>query len=603
MPGNCQQLESLNSLSSKFSDLKVLAEGGSGVVFSGIDKSLSESSISEKKTQHVALKRLSLIGKGHCRVALRELRLLNRFNHENVVKTHKITDSNGSIIEDASLENYKDLDSVYVVEELLDTDLHKVIERNGKLDLDTSKLFLYQLLRGLKYIHSANVIHRDIKPGNLFVNADDLSLKIGDYGLARVFDKKYEHKGYLTAVVSTIYYRAPEVMLNYGDYSYPIDIWSCGAVFAEMILGKVLFSGENELDQLHVISSTFGLSTENMFTEVSSFPEYLFEDFPPEAVDLLSRMLCINPEKRITTEEALQHPFFADFHDPDDEPICDNPFQIEHEIDNLPSRVLKRRILRYSCALHLDKSFNSSEENLFKDFDETFSCHCYSEPVTRRNSKNTKGHLNVTKFNSHGEETWSSQTNSSIDSPPPVHSYSKCEELQQKNTCTDNEDFLPSLKDAMGHTEVLIDEPFKDPGVCERKYHGEFSTPIKSNAFLSTETSDTSYFSDFSPVIDMTEAKFPTMNRRGSNLNENDTHGDDNNNEAPFLGDRGRSRAIDDKNCSAFEISRVLNCEIIRSLTERQYATRCLLEPMVRDRFTDKNSHHFTYWGSLKLGI
>jgi len=282
MPGNCEQFNSLSCLSSKFSDLKVIAGGGSGIVLSGVDKSLSEGSVSDKDGSPVALKRLSLVGKGHCRVALRELRLLKRFNHENVVKTYKITDSNGSIIDDPSQEDFKDLDSVYAVEELLDTDLHKIIERNGKLSLDTTKLFLYQLLRGLKYIHSANVIHRDIKPGNLFVNAEDLTLKIGDYGLARVFDKRYEHKGYLTAIVSTRYYRAPEVMKNLGDYCYPIDMWSCGCVFAEMLLGKILFSGENDLDQLNVICSAYGITTENMYTKENLFPGHLFKDFPPE---------------------------------------------------------------------------------------------------------------------------------------------------------------------------------------------------------------------------------------------------------------------------------------------------------------------------------
>ena len=289
MPLECEKLCSLNSLSSKFSDLKVIAGGGSGVVLSGVDKSLSCGSISEKENSVVALKRLSLVGKGHCRVALRELRLLKRFKHENLVNTLKITDSSGTTIEDpSSSENFKDLDAVYVVEELLDTDLHKLIESNGKLPLETCKLFLYQLLRGLKYIHSANVIHRDIKPGNLFIKVDDLTLKIGDYGLARVFDDRYDHKGYLTAVVSTRYYRAPEVMLNLGDYSFPVDMWSAGCVFGEMLLGKTMFSGDNDLDQINVICSAFGLKIESFDTREPSFPEHMFDGLPPEGKHLIS---------------------------------------------------------------------------------------------------------------------------------------------------------------------------------------------------------------------------------------------------------------------------------------------------------------------------
>jgi len=641
MPGNCEQFNTLSSLSSKFSDLKVIAGGGSGVVLSGFDKSLSESSLPDKDGSQVALKRLSLVGKGHCRVALRELRLLNRFVHENVVKTYKITDSNGSTIDDPTLENFKDLDSVYVVEELLDTDLHKVIERNGKLSLDTTKLFLYQLLRGLKYIHSANVIHRDIKPGNLFVNLDDLTLKIGDYGLARVFDNRYEHKGYLTAVVSTRYYRAPEVMKNLGDYSYPIDMWSCGCVFAEMLSGKILFSGENDLDQLNVICSAYGVTPDNLLTETSSFPEHLFVGLPPEAIDLLSRMLCLDPDERITITEALQHPFLSELHDPIDEPICEYPFQIEHEIDNLPVKILKRKILRNSCVSSYEKkSYHSSEENLFKDFDETFSCYCPTESVSRRNSKNTRNHLSVvTKFNSHGEEMWSSNTNSSVESP--THDYKRYQEDLPKIT-SESEVFLPSLQDAMSSCQVLIDEPFRDPGVCSRMYHEDDSAPVKSNQFLSADTSnDFSYFSDLSPVIDLSEPCY-NLNEKKKDLNNN--NGSNNtkvskNNKmetAPFLGDHGRSSAISIEskkspslkkvrettvknghtstfteikfesstptNCKSIDELRDLNSEILRTLNERHTASKCNFQAMITDRLSN-SSKHFSHWDSLKLWI
>ena len=279
------KLSTLGTLSDKFSDLKVIAGGGGGVVLSGVEKSCSSCDangmIVEGENTPVALKRLSLVGKGHCRVALRELRLLKRFKHENLVRTLKITDANGSIIEDPSMENFKDLDSVYVVEELLDTDLHK-IQANNRLPLDMTKLFLYQLLRGVKYIHSANVIHRDIKPGNLFLNIEDLTLKIGDYGLARVFDNLYDHGGYLTALVSTRYYRAPEIMFNSGNYSFAIDLWSVGCVFGEMMLNKVVFGGENDLDQLNVICEAYGITAEHFDTENATFPQHRFDGLPPE---------------------------------------------------------------------------------------------------------------------------------------------------------------------------------------------------------------------------------------------------------------------------------------------------------------------------------
>ena len=278
MPSDCKSTSSLCDLSLNFSSLKVISGNGNSVVLSGVDNSMLNGTSCNKVNAAVALKRLSLVGKGHCRIALRELRVLKRLSHENIIKTLKIIDSNGKTL-DPYVETFSGIDSVYVVEELLDSDLQKIIERNGKLSLETCKIFLYQLLRGLKYIHSANVVHRDIKPGNLFVKTDDLTLKVGDYGLARVFDYRYKHKGYLTALVSTRYYRAPEVILKTGDYSYPIDIWSAGCVFGEMLLGKVLFPGENDLDQINCICRVFGIKIENIFEQVSLFPDHLFKGF------------------------------------------------------------------------------------------------------------------------------------------------------------------------------------------------------------------------------------------------------------------------------------------------------------------------------------
>jgi len=483
------------------------------VVLSGIEKSCSSCDangmITESENVPVALKRLSLVGKGHCRVALRELRLLKRFKHENLVRTLKITDANGSIIEDPSMENFKDLDSVYVVEELLDTDLHK-IQANNRLPLDMTKLFLYQLLRGTKYIHSANVIHRDIKPGNLFLNIDDLTLKIGDYGLARVFDNLYDHGGYLTALVSTRYYRAPEVMFNLGNYSFAIDIWSIGCVFGEMLLNKVVFAGENDLDQLNVICEAFGVTAEKFDTHNATFPQHRFDGLPPEAIDLLSKLLTLDPKERITAAEALEHPFFSELHDPDDEPVCDQPFFIEHEIDNLPVKVLKQKILRNSCLHVQDNSYNSSQdENVFKDFDETFA-------TSASCSKRSRHHVTL---NSRGDDSSDMTTSSnSLDSG--------CRDVGYLSSHEIKDEFIPSLKVAMDRGE-LTDEPFVDPGVCERKYHDddcEKSVPtitdymsyggcptihgagddvFKDNNLSAVTCQEPSYFSDLSPVIDV----------------------------------------------------------------------------------------------------
>ena len=105
--------------------------------------------------------------------------------------------------------------------------------------------FLYQLLRGLKYVHSAKVLHRDLKPSNLLLNAN-CDLKIGDFGLARTTTET----DFMTEYVVTRWYRAPELLLNCSEYMAAIDVWSVGCIFAEMYTKRPLFQGDSEIDQL-----------------------------------------------------------------------------------------------------------------------------------------------------------------------------------------------------------------------------------------------------------------------------------------------------------------------------------------------------------------
>ena len=141
-----------------------------------------------------------------CKYVLRELRIMRRLQHENIITVYEILGSNGYSIEKGGgvANNSNEISCVYIVQELLHTDLHS-LNKTGQLTVDHVKLFMYQLLRGLKYIHSANVLHRDLKPMNLLINVEDLILKIADFGLARVLDSDYTHKvdfSFNTCVVS-----------------------------------------------------------------------------------------------------------------------------------------------------------------------------------------------------------------------------------------------------------------------------------------------------------------------------------------------------------------------------------------------------------------
>ena len=129
-----------------------------------------------------------------------------------------------------------------MVTPLMDLDLGNIIKIQ-KLTDDQVKFIIYQIMRGLKYIHSAGIIHRDLKPSNLAVN-EDCDLKILDFGLARPTDAE------MTGYVATRWYRAPEIMLNWMHYSQTVDIWSVGCIMAELLTGRPLFPGDDRESSL-----------------------------------------------------------------------------------------------------------------------------------------------------------------------------------------------------------------------------------------------------------------------------------------------------------------------------------------------------------------
>jgi len=273
---------------------------------------------------------------------LREIKLLHHFRgHKNITCLYDM-----DIIFDAQ-GNFHE---VYCYEELMEADLHAIIRSGQPLSDAHFQSFIYQTLCGLKYIHSANVIHRDLKPGNLLVNAD-CELKICDFGLARGLKAPPQgdpHKGgFMTEYVATRWYRAPEIMLSFANYSSTIDIWSIGCILAELLGGKPIFKGRDYVDQLNQILHYLGTPSEDTLRRVGSprAQDYirslpirpripfsnLYPHANPQAIDLLTRMLCFDPAKRVTCDEALSHPYLAVWHDPSDEPVCQSPFDFGFE--------------------------------------------------------------------------------------------------------------------------------------------------------------------------------------------------------------------------------------------------------------------------------
>ncbi|NWR81801.1 MK07 kinase, partial [Centropus unirufus] len=283
---------------------------------------------------------------------LRELKILKHFKHDNIIGIKDILRPTGP---------YSEFRSVYVVLDLMESDLHQIIHSSQPLTLEHVRYFLYQLLRGLKYIHSANVLHRDLKPSNLLVN-ENCELKIGDFGMARGLGADPRHaKAFLTEYVATRWYRAPELLLSLHRYTRAIDIWSVGCIFAEMLARRQLFPGRNYVHQLQLIMAVLGtpppsvmaaIGAERVRAYVQSLPprppvpwEELFGGADPSALALLGRMLRFDPRERLGVAEALRHPFLAKYHDPEDEPECVPAFDFAFDRRVLTKEEIKAAII------------------------------------------------------------------------------------------------------------------------------------------------------------------------------------------------------------------------------------------------------------------
>ncbi|NXD17582.1 MK15 kinase, partial [Nothocercus nigrocapillus] len=245
--------------------------------------------------------------------------------HPNIIKLHDVIRA----------QNDKD---IYLIFESMETDLHAVIKK-GNLLKDIHKCYiLYQLLKATKFIHSGNVIHRDQKPSNILLDADCF-VKLCDFGLARSLCQMNEDQGNpaLTEYVATRWYRAPEILLSSQRYTKGVDMWSIGCILGELLLGKPLFPGTSTMNQIeHILRVIPAPSAEDILAMQSdyrasvinrlssrqrvTFEEILPSSTPLHALDLLKKLLVFNPDKRLTAEEALQHPYVKRFHCPAREP-------------------------------------------------------------------------------------------------------------------------------------------------------------------------------------------------------------------------------------------------------------------------------------------
>ncbi|GFS96282.1 cyclin-dependent kinase 9 [Nephila pilipes] len=299
---------------SKYEKLAKIGQGTFGEVFKARHRTTRKI---------VALKKVLMENEkeGFPITALREIKILQLLKHENVVNLIEICRTKASAFN-------RSKSTFFLVFDFCEHDLAGLLSNvNVKFSLGEIKMVMKQLLNGLYFIHSNKILHRDMKAANILITKSGV-LKLADFGLARAFSvsKNGQPNRYTNRVV-TLWYRPPELLLGERNYGPPVDMWGAGCIMAEMWTRSPIMQGNTEQHQLTLISQLCGCINTDSFPGVEKLELYNKLELPkgqkrkvkerlkayvkcPFALDLLDKLLTLDPSKRIDSDSALNHDFF-----------------------------------------------------------------------------------------------------------------------------------------------------------------------------------------------------------------------------------------------------------------------------------------------------
>eukprot|EP00928_Gymnodinium_smaydae_P036241 TRINITY_DN25349_c0_g1_i1.p1 TRINITY_DN25349_c0_g1~~TRINITY_DN25349_c0_g1_i1.p1 ORF type:complete len:493 (-),score=72.96 TRINITY_DN25349_c0_g1_i1:307-1785(-) len=344
----------------------VVAQGAASMVCSAKD---------EQTQDDVAIKQVENIfgRKFFAKCVLKELRILRHLQHDNVLRIQ-------DIFMLSPLQEFSDL---YIVSELMAASLADVLRSEQVLEEEHLQIFFYQILRGMKYVHSAGVIHCQIKPSCFLVNSN-CDLKICDFGAARLelTNGKTYNSGRETVCLCR-WYKSPEILSSFHDQTRAGDMWSIGCTFAEMLLRKVLYPGKSTQHQLVLIINSLGVppkkDLEKMNDRCQKFVQSLdvedqgtfdkvFDGFPKDAVDCVRALVRIGPESRESAEQALHQPYLSLLQCSEDEPTREplDSFEFQFESRKCTPPAVREEIFLEALRYYPEKmrTFKESLRNI-----------------------------------------------------------------------------------------------------------------------------------------------------------------------------------------------------------------------------------------------